>query len=170
MQPEWVGLPVVSIPETNTPDGGRAAPCGLSVFWRELTTFGFIGVLNIVVDLGLFNLLIQGPLNGKITTAKIASGAVATVFAWVGNRYWTFRSRQNRPMHHEVVLFFAVNGVALAATAGWVAFAHYSLGASSPFWVNVNALVGIGIGTVIRFIAYRTVVFGKDAEAGPHPS
>lgn len=160
----------MSIPETNTPDGGRPAPRGLSVFWRELTTFGFIGVLNVVVDLGLFNLLIHGPLSGKITTAKIVSGAVATVFAWVGNRYWTFRSRENRPMHHEVLLFFAVNGVALAATAGWVAFAHYSLGASSSFWVNVNALVGIGIGTVIRFIAYRTVVFGKDAEAGPHPS
>ena len=93
----------------------------LAAFWRELSTFGIIGVLNIFIDMGLYNWLRAGPLDGKVTTAKIISGAVATVFAWVGNRYWTFRHRENRPLHHEVVLFFAVNGVALAATSAWVA-------------------------------------------------
>ncbi|AIF41730.1 MULTISPECIES: GtrA family protein [Dermacoccus] len=136
----------------------------LAAFWRELSTFGIIGVLNIFIDMGLYNWLRAGPLDGKVTTAKIISGAVATVFAWVGNRYWTFRHRENRPLHHEVVLFFAVNGVALAATSAWVAFAHYVLGARGALWENVHALIGIGIGTILRFVAYRTIVFGAAAE------
>ena len=145
-----------------------ASPAPLvTTFWRELSTFGVIGVLNIIVDLGLFNLLVQGPLAGRLSTAKIVSGAVATVFAWIGNRYWTFRHRENRPVHHEVVLFFAVNGVALAITSAWVAFAHYALDVTDPLWVNVHVLIGIALGTLVRFLAYRTVVFGKAAEQGP---
>ena len=95
-----------------------------SLLWRELAKFGVIGVLNFVIDLGLFNLLVGGPLAHKITTAKFVSGGVATVFAWIGNRFWTFRDRRNRPVHHEVALFFLVNGIALLITTAWVAFAH----------------------------------------------
>lgn len=153
------------------PDGASPAEADtdspsspLRIFWRELSTFGIVGVLNFVIDMGLFNWLRSGLLQDKITTATIVSGGVATVFAWIGNRYWTFRHRQNRPLHHEVVLFFVVNGLALAATTAWVAFAHYVLGARGTMWENVHKLIGIGIGTIIRFIAYRTVVFGEAAE------
>ena len=137
-------------------------PPRLALLWRELGAFGVIGVLNIFVDMGLFNLLVAGPLANKVTTAKIISGAVATVFAWIGNRYWTFKHRENRPVHHELALFVIVNAIALAATAGWVAFAHYVLHATGTLWINFHALVGIGIGTVIRFLAYRFVVFNAN--------
>lgn len=136
----------------------------LSTFWRELSTFGIIGVVNAIIDLGLYNVFIDGPMSGKPTTAKFCSGAIATVFAWIGNRYWTFRDRESRPVHHEVVLFFLVNGIALCFTSGWVAIAHYVFGAQDKLWVNINAIIGIGIGTVIRFFCYRVFVFGKDAE------
>lgn len=142
----------------------RTTAFRLSTFWRELSTFGVIGVINAIIDLGLFNLLINGPLDGKVTTAKFISGGVATIFAWIGNRYWTFRDRTNRPVHHEVILFFLVNGIALLATTAWVAFAHYVLHAHGSAWLNFHAILGIGIGTVIRFVAYRTFVFGASAE------
>ncbi|MCT1986417.1 GtrA family protein [Dermacoccus abyssi] len=142
----------------------------LSTFWREVSTFGFVGAFAAVIDLGLFNVLIHGALSDKYTTAKILSGAVATVFAWLGNRYWTFREREGRPVHHEVALFFGVNGVALAVTSAWVAFAHYVLDVTKPFWVNVHVVLGIGLGTLMRFVLYRTVVFGKAAEQGAPPT
>lgn len=130
--------------------------------WRELAKFGVIGVINIIIDLGLYNLLIAGPMPTKVTAAKIISGTVATLFAWVGNRYWTFRHRRNRPVHHEVVLFFGVNGVALAVSVIWVAFAHYVLGLDGKFWLNFNAMFGIGLGTIIRFWAYKQLVFRNE--------
>ena len=130
--------------------------------WRELAKFGVIGVINIIIDLGLYNLLIDGPMPTKVTAAKIVSGSVATLFAWVGNRYWTFRHRRNRPVHHEVVLFFGVNGLALAVSVLWVAFAHYVLGLEGKFWLNFNAMFGIGLGTIIRFWAYKQLVFRNE--------
>ena len=130
--------------------------------WRELAKFGVIGVINIIIDLGLYNLLIDGPMPTKVTAAKIVSGTVATLFAWVGNRFWTFRHRRNRPVHHEVVLFFGVNGIALAVSVLWVAFAHYVLGLEGKFWLNFNAMFGIGLGTIIRFWAYKQFVFKNE--------
>lgn len=124
-----------------------------------MAKFGVIGVINFIIDMGLFNYLIAGPLSHKITTAKFISGGVATIFAWLGNRYWTFRHRQNRQLMHEVVLFFLVNGVALLITTAWVAFAHYLLGAHSSLWLNIHAFIGIGLGTLFRFWTYRTFVF-----------
>lgn len=137
----------------------------MDVLWRELAKFGVIGLISFVIDLGGFNLLVGGPMENKVTTAKLISGGVATVVAWLGNRYWTFRHRRNRPVHHEVVLFFAVNGVALAVSAGWVAFAHYVFGVRGTLALNVAAFIGIGLGTLLRFWAYRKFVFVNEPDA-----
>ncbi|WP_307864660.1 GtrA family protein [Allobranchiibius sp. CTAmp26] len=136
----------------------------LDVLWRELAKFGVIGLISFVIDLGGFNLLVNGELEHKVTTAKIVSGAVATVFAWLGNRYWTFRHRRNRPVHHEVVLFFVVNGIALAVSAGWVALAHYAFHARGTLALNFAAFIGIGFGTLFRFWAYRRFVFAHEPD------
>lgn len=134
----------------------------MGILWREAAKFGIVGAVAFVVDMGGFNLLSGGVLSEKITTAKIVSGAVATVVAWIGNRWWTFRHRHNRPVAHEVSLFFGVNGIGLAISALWLAFTHYTLGMDSRFAVNLNALIGIGLGTLFRFWAYRQVVFAHE--------
>ena len=137
-----------------------------SLLWRELAKFGVIGVLNFVIDLGLFNLLVGGPLAHKITTAKFVSGGVATVFAWIGNRFWTFRDRRNRTVHHEVALFFLVNGIALLITTAWVAIAHYVLHAEGKAALNLHAFIGIGLGTLFRFWTYHRFVFAQEPDVG----
>ncbi|GAB3578408.1 GtrA family protein [Calidifontibacter terrae] len=130
--------------------------------WHEVAKFGAVGLISFVVDMGGFNLLVTGPMAGKVTTAKIVSGAVATAVAWVGNRYWTFRHRRNRPVHHEIALFFLVNGIALGISAVWVAFSHYVLHLEGTLWLNINAFIGIGLGTLFRFWTYRTFVFAPE--------
>lgn len=139
----------------------------VSMLWRELVKFGIIGALAFVIDMGGFNLLVSGALSHKVTTAKIVSGGVATVFSWLGNRYWTFRHRRNRPVHHEALLFFLVNGIALAISAAWVAFAHYVLGAQGALWLNVHAFIGIALGTLFRFWTYRQFVFAREPIVEP---
>ncbi|TWE12091.1 GtrA family protein [Rudaeicoccus suwonensis] len=130
--------------------------------WRELAKFGVVGALSMVIDLGGFNWLVDGPMAGKITTAKFISGTVAMAFAWVGNRYWTFRHRRNRPVHHEAALFFIVGGIALVISTAWVAFAHYGLHMHGKFWLNFNAFFGIGLGTLFRFWSYKKFVFANE--------
>ena len=173
-----------------TPGGGlldrlRAA---IDVLYREAIKFGVIGAVAFVVDMGTFNLLRHTVLETKPTAAVIISASLATAFAWVGNRTWTFRHRRNRPAHHEAALFAGTNGVALVIQAVAVAVSNYVLGFESLAADNVAKVVGIVLGTLFRFWAYRRFVFAgepldvdtspladpdassdPDTDPGPHP-
>ncbi|NHA66757.1 GtrA family protein [Phycicoccus flavus] len=146
-------------PVSRALDGVRGA---VDVLYREIIKFGVVGAVAFVVDLGGANLLWHTVLEDKVTTAKIISGAVATLVAWIGNRQWTFRHRRSRPAHHEVALFFGVNLVALGISAVTLAVSHYGLDFTSTLADNVATVIGIGIGTLFRFWCYRQVVFSRE--------
>jgi putative flippase GtrA len=136
---------------------------------HEVAKFGTVGMIALVVDVGLFNLLCYGvssPLHGKVLTAKIVSVCVATTVAYFGNRYWTFRHRGRTTFHREYLLFFLLNGVGLAISVGVLWFSHYALGFTSALADNLSAnVIGLGLGTLFRFWSYRRWVFPEDAEA-----
>jgi putative flippase GtrA len=141
----------------------------IDVLYREMIKFGIVGAVAFVVDLGLFNILrrtvLSGYGNGPLSRAVIAtiiSAAVATCVAWIGNRMWTFRHRRNRPVHHEALLFAGTNGVALLIQAACVGVSHHFLGQESLVAENVAKLVGIALGTLFRFWAYRRFVFSEE--------
>jgi putative flippase GtrA len=131
----------------------------VNVFWREAAKFGVVGLIAFVIDLGGFNLLFYGPLEGRLATSRLISGAVATTVAWIGNRLWTFRHRQKRAAHHEALLFFVVNGLGLLVSTGYLNATHDWLHMTSRLAVNVNTIIGIAIATLMRFWAYRKFVF-----------
>jgi putative flippase GtrA len=129
---------------------------------HEIAKFGVIGMISFVIDVGLFNLLLfgGGPFTDKPLTAKIVSVAVATTFAYFGNRFWTFRHRGRTNMGREYVLFFLLNGVAMLIAVGCLAFSHYVLGLTSALADNISAnVVGLALGTLFRFWSYRKWVF-----------
>lgn len=156
-------MPTAAPPPTRGPghlvDTLRGA---IDVLYREMIKFGVVGALAFVVDIGLANVLWHTVLSDKVTTAKVISGAVATLVAWIGNRQWTFRRRRSRPAHHEVALFFGVNVIALGIAAATLFVSHYWLGFESRLADNVAMIVGIGLGTLFRFWAYRKVVFAGE--------
>lgn len=137
---------------------------------RELVKFGVVGAVAYVVDVAVFNLLLFGgpvtsspALQGRPLTAKVCSVAVATVVAWLGNRYWTFRRRRRASARRELVLFVVMNlaGMGLALTC--LGLSHYVLGLDSALADNISAnVVGLALGTAFRFYAYRTWVFTED--------
>ncbi|MCA0335642.1 MAG: GtrA family protein [Actinobacteria bacterium] len=134
----------------------------MGTLYRELVKFGIIGGIAFVIDMGSFNLLRHTLLQSKPTTATLVSAALATGFAWIGNRMWTFRHRRNRPPHHEAVLFLGTNGVAMLLQIGIVGFSHYVLQFQSLAADNASKLIGIVLGTILRFWAYRTFVFAGE--------
>ena len=134
----------------------------IDVLYREMIKFGVVGAVAFVVDVGLFNVLRHTALEDKPSTSKVISAGVATVVAWIGNRMWTFRRRRNRPVHHEAALFFLSNGIAMLIGVLAIAFSHYVLGFTSLVADNVANIIGIGLGTLFRFWAYRTVVFRRE--------
>jgi putative flippase GtrA len=128
---------------------------------HEIAKFGIVGMISFVIDVGLFNLLLYGgPLDDKPLTAKVVSVAVATTFAYFGNRFWTFRHRGRTHMGREYVLFFLLNGVAMLIAVGCLWVSHYLMGLDSPLADNISAnVVGLALGTLFRFWSYRKWVF-----------
>jgi len=128
---------------------------------HELAKFGIVGLSALVVDIGLFNLLLYfGPLDGKPLTAKVVSVAAATTVAYFGNRFWTFKHRGRTSFAREYMLFFALNGVAMLIAVGCLWVSHYALGFESALADNISAnVIGLGLGTMFRFWSYRKFVF-----------
>ncbi len=128
---------------------------------HEMAKFGIVGLSALVVDIGLFNLLLYfGPLEGKPLTAKVVSVAAATTVAYFGNRFWTFKHRGRTSFAREYVLFFALNGVAMLIAVGCLWVSHYALGFESALADNISAnVIGLGLGTMFRFWSYRKFVF-----------
>ena len=132
----------------------------------ELARFLSVGGVAFVVDMGLFNLLRFGPgelLAEKPITAKVISTLVATMVSWVGNRLWTFSQHRTQHRGRELLLFVVVNGLGLAVGAAPLAFSQYVLHLDGPVPDNVANLLGIALGTALRYVGYKRWVFTGDA-------
>lgn len=146
---------------------------GWHVLVQELAKFGTIGALAFVLDLTLYNLLVfglpgagPGPMHESPLGGKTVSVAVATVFSWLGNRFWTFRHRRSEGVPQEFVLFIFFNAVGLGIALGCLAFSRYVLGLDSQLADNISGNgIGLVLGTLFRFWAYRTFVFRGELAA-----
>jgi putative flippase GtrA len=126
----------------------------------EVAKFGTVGAIAFIIDVGLFNVLRAGVLSDSPLTAKTIGVVVATAFAYVANRNWTYRHRARTGYGRETALFFATNAVALLISWGCLAFTHYLLGLDSQLADNISGnVIAVGLGTLFRFWAYRTWVF-----------
>lgn len=149
----------------------------LDVVYREMLKFGAVGAVAFVVDIGLFNLLSTSlwpgdgapPLDGHEKLAKIASASTATVVAWLGNRYWTFRHRRQASRPREFAMFAFMNVLAMIIAVLSLTISHDVLGFTSTLADNISGnVIGIGLGTLFRFWAYRTFVFTHFAHPDEH--
>lgn len=132
---------------------------------RELIKFGIVGGLGTIIDLGgaaVLNAHHVEPLE-----SKAISIAAATVFTYIGSRYWTFRHRDNQPVHREAALFIALNAIGLVIAELVIAGTTYGLGLKGALAYNAASFVGTGLGTIFRWYAYRKWIFIAPA---PQPS
>lgn len=137
---------------------------------REVGAFGAVGLAGYLTDVAVFNLLRfagdPGLLEHKPLTAKVISVAVAMVVTYLGNREWTWRGRSTNSVRREVALFVVMNGIGMLIAVGCLAFSHYVLGLDSALADNISAnVVGLALGTLFRFWAYRRFVFPEDDHA-----
>lgn len=139
------------------------------VLLRELSAFGVVGLINLGVDIALFNLLHQvvglGPL-----TSKVLATCVSATSAYFMHRQWSFAHRARTGLRREYVLFFLLNGIGLAIGLIVIALVRYGFGRADVVSLNVANLVGIGLGTIFRYLTYKRFVFlPADAAGQPVP-
>jgi len=147
--------------------------------YRELAKFLVVGGTAWIVDTGLFTLFSHTILIDKVIRAKAISILISTVLSYVLNREWSFRTRGGRERHHEALLFFLVNGLALGLNLIPLGISHYLLGfniahhsrltVSVADFISAN-IIGTGVGMVFRYWAYRRFVFPEElGELGTAP-
>jgi putative flippase GtrA len=126
----------------------------------SLATFGGVGAIAFVVDIGVYNLLRATVLEGSPIWSKVVSVAVATVVAWIGNRLLTFRATRGGNVAREAFLFAVMNVGGLLIAAACLFVSHYVLGFTSQLADNVSGNgIGLVLGTAFRYLGYRYVVF-----------
>ena len=95
---------------------------------------------------------------------------MATVFSWLGNRLWTFRHRRSEPVAHEFGLFVVFNVIGLGIALACLGFSRYVLGLESQLADNIAGNgIGLVLGTLFRFWAYRRFVFRGELELDGRP-
>ncbi|MBG0717958.1 GtrA family protein [Microbacterium sp. 2C] len=137
---------------------------------RRGGAFLVVGGIAFVVDAGVFNLLAfgftgHGPLYDAPLVAKTIAILLATVFTYVGNRYWTFGSRHIERRFSRYVLFVLLNVVAIGIQLGCLAFSRYVLGLEGIVADNVSGtLIGQALATLFRYFTYDRWVFPEAKE------
>jgi len=138
----------------------------ISLLWREVAKFGVVGGVAFIIDSGIYVWLLHGSMSDSQVKAKIIAGVVATMFSWVANRYWTFRHRRQANVVRELVMFIIMNAIGLGIAAACVWVTKYWLGLTDPTSVFIaGSVVGLVLGTIFRFFAYRFWVFGSAMDA-----
>ncbi len=135
---------------------------------RELAKFIVVGGSSWVIDTGLFLVLSHTVLDGKPITSKFISVLVATIVSYILNREWSFSNRGGRERHHEAMLFFLFNAIALGLNLVPLWLSHYVFDINplhyARFTVTVVDFIAANIvGTLVamafRYWAYRRWVF-----------
>jgi putative flippase GtrA len=122
-----------------------------------MTRFGLVGVLGLLVDVALFNLirallLDGGHAVGGVLVAKSVSTVCAIGVNWLGNRWWAFRHERRTDVAREAASFFAVSllGSLVGLLCLWCS--HDVLDLRSALDDNLSAnVVGLALGSAVRF-------------------
>jgi putative flippase GtrA len=101
-------------------------------------------------------------------TALIVGVLVATIFSYVANREWSFRTRGGRERHHEAALFFLISGVGVALNSAPLWISRYVLMFEVPHVSRLvqeiadfasGSIIGMLLAMFFRFWAFRRWVF-----------
>lgn len=136
-------------------------------FWRELAKFGVVGGAAFVIDSLIFLWLITGPMEDSHVKSRLIASGVATLFSWLGNRYWTFRHQRTHAPVRELTLFVIINliGMGIQASCVFISFYGFGLTSATASFIS-GSIVGLGLAMCFRFVAYKFWVFTGAAEPG----
>ena len=127
---------------------------------NQITMVAIIGVVNTVVDFGVFNVLRQQLSMSRFWSITIAF-TIATVVSYLLNRRYTFRLHDGKVYVREAVQFYAINVIAWGVTLGVVELAEALFGDLTVLGENLAKGAAVVIILLPKFAAYRDVVFGR---------
>lgn len=131
----------------------------LRSLYAEILKFGAVGAVGVLADVATSNLLWHST---GLTPTKAAIGGtcVATVTAYIGNRYWTFRDRPADNRRREMLLFALISLIGLVIENGFVFVSDHVLGFHGLLANNAAKFgVGLPVAGAFRFWTSHVLVF-----------
>ncbi|GAA1354415.1 GtrA family protein [Falsarthrobacter nasiphocae] len=139
----------------------------VALFWREVAKFGAVGGVAFIIEAGTTWVLVHTIMDGSDAKARLVGATIATVFAWVANRLWTFRDRRAQNKWGEFAKFVLINLFGMGIAAGTTWFAKYGLNIDNKNVVWMWGNFGVVLATIVRFFAYRFWIFNRELDADP---
>lgn len=128
------------------------------VLLKELSAFGVVGAINFALDVAIFQVMYV-VVGTDALLAKLVSTSITTTTAYFMHRQWSFSHRARTGVRREYPIFFLVNAVTLVLSLAIIGFVRYGLDQTDALVLQLTNIASIGIGTVIRFLAYKRWVF-----------
>lgn len=137
------------------------------LFLKQFIKFGLVGFFNTIVDLGILNVLIFSTGLGReggryFTLFKSLSFICAATNSYVLNKYWVFRSEEDKGKVLQISKFFLITcggGLINIVIASLVVTYIPVILLPSHLWPTFGALCGTAIGMVWNFSGYKYLVF-----------
>ena len=147
----------------------RAPRLRLARTWRlllrELSGYGLVGGVCVVLDLALFQLLyVYGDV--PPVAAKALATLMTSTVAFAGHRLVTYRRRPRSSVRRGYPLFALVNASTLLLGLGIIGAVRYGLGQEDALVLQVANVASIAVGTAVRFVVYRRWVFAAASAGG----
>lgn len=112
---------------------------------HEFAKFAVVGIAGVFITNASYDLLCVRHGLGPVQSATIAT-LVAAVATYLGNRYWSFRSRRRTSVVREVITFAVLNGVGLLIQDAATAANYYVLGLGQD---RLAAFVALNLGIAL---------------------
>ena len=128
--------------------------------------FAVVGAIGSLIDIGVMNLLTQ-VFHLPLVLGGSVSFICATVNNFFGNRYWTYPDSRSRRLHHQMGMFFIVNGIGISIRIPILKYAepplarlfesmaHLSLDTADALAKNATLLFAIGVVMLWNFFINR---------------
>lgn len=136
-------------------------------FW-QLGKYGIIGMLNTVLNAGIFNFLIfvtDIAVGVLVDVFWIAAFVITVINSFFWNKYWAFEEREAEGTTSEAIKFFGTSTIIAALNTLLVHLVVNVIGApagvDSKIWANVAIAFAIIVATLGNFFAYKFFVFKK---------
>lgn len=139
------------------------------VILRKAIRFGLIGVVNTVVDFGVFMFGVK-VLGLALASANVVSWSIAITGSYVMNSFITFAAESGRRLTWRGYATFVASGiVGLVANTATVEVAASLLESITDHNVPIAKLLAIGVSFVVNFSMSHFVVFRPRRQPASEP-
>ena len=142
---------------------------------KRFVRFCVVGATGVAVNLGVFtlwnNLLLAGSSatdGQRFLLSNVAGFVVSVLTNFLLNDFWTWGDREKRGQQHffqRLGMFYVVSSIAGVVQIGVAWTAREYLGV----WDHLAVLIGIGVATVINFVANHLWTFGESSSRKSRP-